>query len=106
MLTSLLGNRNLDAENVVDPTIPTLASANTIAPTARTMRVTGNTTIKTITPPNSYFNGPLYLYNTDSSVGTWDTTGNIALAGTMTRYHLFAFVYDPSAGKWYPNAAS
>lgn len=95
-----------DRGNVVDPTLAALASANTIAPTDLIHRITGNTTIKTITPPNPYFNGPLYLLNTDASVGTWDTTGNIALAGTMTRYKLFGFVFDPATNLWYPSAAS
>jgi len=106
MGTRILGKQMFGLGNVVDPTVATLASAATIAPTDIVHRVTGNTTISTITPPNAYFNGPLYLYNTDSSVGAWDTAGNIALAGTMTRYKLFAFVFDPSASKWYPSDAS
>lgn len=92
--------------SVVDPNIPTLASASTIAPVNMITRITGNTTINTITPPNPYFNGPLYLYNTDASVGATGTSGNIALATTLTRYKLFTFVYDPSVSKWYPSATS
>lgn len=106
MGTKIDGKTMIGKGNVVDPTIATLASATTIAPTDLITRITGNTTISTITPPNPYFNGPLSLYNTDSSVGGWDTGGNIALAGTMTRYKKFDFIYDPSSGKWYPSAAS
>ena len=91
---------------VVDPTIATLASAATIAPTDIVTRITGNTTIDTITSPDAYFNGPLYLYNTDSSVGTISTNGNVALGVTLTRYKLFGFVFDPSTSKWYPSSAS
>ncbi len=92
--------------SVVDPNIAALASATTIVPTDIIHRITGNTDIVNITPPDPYFNGPLYLYNTDSSVGATTTAGNIALITTFTRYKLFAFVYDPSVGKWYPSAAS
>lgn len=106
MLDQTLGPTTLGSRNIVDPNIPTLASASTIAPTSRVTRITGNTTISTITPPDPYFNGPIYLYNTDSSVGDIDTNGNVALAVTLTRYKLFALVFDPSTAKWYPSAAS
>lgn len=88
---------------VVDPTIAPLASANVIAPTDIMHRITGNTVIKTITPPSQYFNGPIYFFSTDVGGCTWDATGNIAIAGTMTRFLMFAFIYDPAVGKWYPD---
>lgn len=86
--------------------IEVIASAATIAPTSQKVRVTGNTDIATITPPNKYFNGPLYIFNTDASVGGLLTTGNIALAVTLTRYKVFTLIYDPGTSKWYPSAAS
>lgn len=101
-----LGSTTFGEQNIVDPKVPAVASASSISPVGNVTRITGNTTISTIVQPTPYFNGPLWLLNTDASVGTWDTAGNIALAGTMTRYKLFAFVYDPTTSKWYPSAAS
>jgi hypothetical protein len=81
-----------------------IASANSIQLLGKIARITGNTTIKTMLLPldNPYFIGPLYLYNTDTPVGVWDATGNIALGGTFTRYHVFEFIYDPVVSLWYP----
>ena len=92
--------------NVVDPNIPTLVSSTVIAPTSIVTRVTGNTAVATITPPNPYFNGPLYLYSTEASPFTINTTGNVALAVTATRYKLLTLFYDPSVSKWMPSFAS
>lgn len=89
--------------NVVNPDIPAMASATTIAPTSQITRLTGTTALATITPPSPYFNGPLWLYSTDSSPFTTVTTGNIALATTVVRYQLLSLVYDPSTSKWYPS---
>jgi len=101
-----LGPTTFGAVDYVNTGILTIASANIISPQDDIMRVTGNAVIKTINLPAPYFQGPLFLFNTDASVGTWDATGNIALAGTMTRYHLFVFVYDNAVSKWYPNAVA
>ncbi len=95
-----------DVGSVGRPLISVIASAATIAPTSKITRITGNVTIATITSPFAYFNGPIYLFNTDSSVGVTDTSGNIALATTLTRYKLFTFIYDPAVSKWYPSATS
>ncbi len=92
--------------NLVDPTIATIASAATIAPTDMTMRVTGNTGIDTITPPDAYFNGPLFLYCTDSSVPTISANGNVAIQTVLTRYKVFGFIFDPATSKWYPTNVS
>ena len=92
--------------SIVDPNVGTLASAATIAPTDVVTRITGNTGIDTITPPDPYFNGPLYLYCTDSSVPAISTNGNVALGVTLTRYKVFTFIFDPVTAKWYPSSAS
>ena len=86
--------------------IQVIASAATIAPTGRFVRITGNVTINTITPPDPYFNGPLYIFNTDSSVGATGTSGNVQEAITFTRYRIFTLIYDPSTAKWYTNGVA
>lgn len=75
-----------------------LASAGTITPTRRVHKVTGTTTISTITPPAG-FAGELVLIPT----GAWatDTAGNIANVITATANVPVIAVYDPSAAKWY-----
>lgn len=107
MIGQSLGKHSfVDAIAVNDPLIHVMASATTVVPDAKFNRVTGNTTIQTITPPSAYFYGPLWLFNTDASTGTIGTSGNVALGVTLTRYKLFSFVYDPSVGFWYPDATS
>ena len=86
--------------------IQVVASGTTITPLSNIVRITGNTTIATITPPNPYFCGPLYLFNTDASVGTISTGGNFALGVTLTRYKVFICFYDIATSKWYPSNAS
>lgn len=92
-----------DNSNVVFPNIPTIVAAATIAPVNDVTRVTGTVPIATITPPNPYFNGPLFLYSSDATPFTTVTTGNIALATTVTRYQMLTLVFDPSVNKWYPS---
>jgi hypothetical protein len=100
---ALSGSGGFGDTNVVFPNVPVLASAATIAPTDDITRVTGTVPIATITPPNAYFNGPLNLYSTDASPFTTVTTGNIALATTVTQFRLLTLVFDPSTSKWYPS---
>jgi hypothetical protein len=83
-----------------------IASADSITPHGCFVRITGNTTINTISLPEPYFTGPLYLLNTDASVGATGTSGNIQLATTLTRYKVFVMLYDVSTSKWYPSATS
>jgi len=96
---------NTAARAFVTPAFEVIASATVITPRGNFIRITGNTTIETITV-SPYLIGPLYVINTDSSVGVTGVTDNIALASTLTRYKLFVFVYDPSVSKWYPSNAS
>jgi hypothetical protein len=92
--------------NAVEADVGVIASAATIAPLKDVTRITGNTTIDTITRPDAYFTGPIWLYNTDASVGTISTSGNVAVGVTLTRYKLFGFIYDPVTSKWYPTNVS
>ena len=89
--------------HVVFPNVQTLVSAAVIAPVNDVSRVTGTVPVATITPPNNYFNGPLHLLSTDATPFTTVTTGNIALATTVTRYRILTLVYDPSVSLWYPS---
>lgn len=100
-LGSLGSLGNFDNGNVVTP-VPSVVAATTIAPTTLVTLVTGTTAIATITPPNPYFRGPLWLISTDASPFTTVTTGNIALATTVVRYKALALVYVPANAKWYP----
>lgn len=92
-----------DNSNVVFPAIPAIVAAATIAPVNDVTRVTGTVPVATITPPNPYFNGPLFLYSSDATPFTTVTTGNIALATTVVRYKSLCLVYDPSVNLWYPS---
>ena len=89
--------------NVVNPNVPVLVSAAVITPVDDVSRVTGTVPVATITPPNNYFNGPIYLFSTDATPFTTVTTGNIALATTITRYRMITLVYDPAVSLWYPS---
>ena len=92
-----------DNTNIVFPNVSVIAAAATIAPLDDVTRITGTVPVATITPPNAYFNGPVYLYSSDATPFTTVTTGNIALATTVTRYRLLTLVYDPSVALWYPS---
>lgn len=82
---------------------PTIASANTIAPTTERFFVSGTTTIKTITPPSWIESNPqitvipLGLFVTDA-------TGNIALASTAVIGRAIIFTWDAGTALWYPNS--
>lgn len=92
-----LGSRENPNE---DPNV--MASATTIAPTYHVTRVSGTTTIGTITVPYVGFSGSIVLAAT--GIWTWDTTGNIAIAGTVTTaLGAVIFTYSQYAAKWYPS---
>lgn len=95
-----------DVGSVGRPLIQVVASTTTISVTSKIIRFTGTTAVQTLTPPNQYFNGPIYILNTDSSVNTLGVSGNVALAVTVTRYKIFTLIYDPSTSKWYPSSGS
>jgi hypothetical protein len=105
--------KSMTKDDIVATAIAVIPSANviTLHPAINSkeiFRLTGNTTVKTINKPadDPYFYGPVWFFNTDAAVGTWDATGNIALAGTFTRYKLFAFIFDTTTNLWYPSATA
>lgn len=103
-----MGIRGIVESDLLQTGPSVLASADAITITSRFTRITGNTTINTINLPlgNALFAGPLYLLNTDATVGTLGTSGNVQLGVTLTRYKLFELMYDPTVSKWYPSATS
>lgn len=103
-----MGIRGINDSNIVDMNIPAVASAASITVSGNKMRITGNTTIDTILQPlaNPYFQGPVYIFNTDAAVGTISTNGNVALGVTLTRFKLFQLIWDGTTSKWYPSSAS
>ena len=75
---------------------PTLASATTIAVTHRYHKVSGTTTIQTITPPWTNFNGEVVLIPT--GVFSLGTSGNILNAFTGAVDKSIVLHYDGT--KW------
>jgi hypothetical protein len=100
---SLSADGGFDNVNVVFPGDNTIAAAATIAPKRLLTRITGTVPIATITPPDSRFNGPIYLLSTAASPFTTVTTGNIALATSVVQNKVLMMIYDPTASKWYPS---
>lgn len=83
--------------------IPTIASANTIAPTLGVTCVSGATTVKTITVPAGCASGGGRLTLISLGTWVWDATGNIQMAGTPVLYRPIEFYWLPSVGKWFPS---
>ena len=83
-----------------------IASAATIYPKTDLIRVSGTTSVSTIVPPYSGFSGILLVVATDAAGFATLTTGNIALAVSLTTSKVVAFVYSKLAGAWYPGAIS
>lgn len=84
----------------------TLASAASISPKADLVKVTGTTSIATITPAfGGGFSGILVIVPEDGNVATL-TTGNIAVAVTMAQNRASVLVYSKENNVWYPGAIS
>ena len=86
-----------------------VASATTIAPTADLLLVSGTTNVATITAPQHTGGASgcvIFIVATDAAGFATVTTGNIALAVSLTTGKVTAFVYSPSQAKWYPGAIS
>lgn len=84
---------------------PAIASANVIAPTYGVHHVTGTGLLKTITPPFPGFQGPIVLIP-DSGIWTWDATGNIGVAGTVTAANGVPVSFFFDGLKWWPDRVS
>lgn len=85
--------------------VGTIASASTIAPTTLIVRVTGTTTIETITPSSNCTSSgvdcELILLNADALLGT---SGNISTA--VSNGGSVYLIYDQSTSLWTPPVSS
>jgi hypothetical protein len=84
-------------------TAPTIASATTIAPTARITFISGVVSIATITVPQALLatGGQITLIPTGIFATT--TAGNIALITTSVVSKALIMTYDAVTTKWYPS---
>lgn len=82
--------------------VPTIASATTIAPTERVTKVSGTTTIQTITVPAGTQPGEKI---TLVPTGLWvtNTSGNIGRVVTAVVSKALDLYWDPDAGVWFPS---
>ena len=82
--------------------VPTIASATTIAPTERVTKVSGTTTIQTITVPAGLQPGESIIL---VPTGLWSTnnSGNVAIATTGVVSKALTLTWDPDAGVWFPS---
>ena len=83
-----------------------LASASTITPKCAIHYVTGTTTISTITKPDIFgsLGGQVTLI--PQGIFSWNTAGNIAIAGTSVVNKAIIFTWEPNANKWYPSTVN
>lgn len=87
----------------------TLVTATTIAPLSDLVLVSGTTNVATIVPPPSFggrSGGIMFLVATDAAGFATVTTGNIALAVSLTTGKATMFCYSAAQNKWYPGAIS
>jgi len=77
----------------------TLASANTIAPTTFLTVLTGNTVVKTITPPVTF--GHMLAIQFAGTAGV-DATGNILTATASIAGQAMLLYYNPITAKYVP----
>lgn len=83
-----------------------VASAATVDVTTDILKVTGTTSIATLTPHfGGGFSGLVVIWPTDGNVATL-TTGNIAVAVTMPQNRATLLVYSKLSGTWAPGAIS
>lgn len=77
----------------------TIASANTIAPVSTLTVLTGNTVIKTITPPIPTLHVIALQF---AGVAGVDATGNIKTLKASVAGEVMLLIYDPVAAKYVP----
>jgi len=96
------------AQSEQQPVPSTLASAATIIPVHKFTRVTGNTPITKIIPPNpggycelTFVFDTAYANAFNTGVAT---QGGVAVAYTSVVNRPIDLCYDPRTGLWYPKA--
>jgi hypothetical protein len=83
-----------------------VTAAATIDANTDIVRLSGTTSIATITPSfGGGFSGILILIPTGGNVNLL-ASGNIAAAVTLTNLMATILIYSKAAGKWYPGAIS
>lgn len=95
---------NASFKTVGVQSVPTIASAATIAPTSSLIKVSGTTAITTITPPVVAQNGAAFrgcIKIIPTGAFTTATGGNIALASTAVVNRVMDECYDGT--QWYPS---
>ena len=82
------------------PSVSTIASAATIAPTTYLTKLTGSVAVNTITPPLQGSHQLMIVFT--GTVGSFGTSGNI-LVGVATPVSNVPniFQYDPTLGKYF-----
>jgi hypothetical protein len=86
-------------QSKLQPGPKTLASANTIAPSGFLTVLTGNTVVKTITPPQT---GLHMLAIQFAGVAGVDATGNVLTAKASVNGEIMLLVYNPNTAKYIP----
>lgn len=81
----------------VQPAPKTLASGNVIAPTGFLTVLTGNTVVKTITPPLSWTHMIAIQFAGTAGV---DATGNVTAAKATVAGEVLLLVYNPITKKY------
>lgn len=81
------------------PAPKTLASANVIAPTTFLTVLTGNTVVKTITPPQAWTHMLAIQF---AGVAGVDATGNVGVAKATVAGEILLLVYNPLTKKYNP----
>lgn len=77
----------------------TVASANTLAPVGFLTVLTGNTVVKTITPPVSHSHMLALQFAGTAGV---DATGNVLTAKASVVGEVMLLVYNPATAKYVP----
>jgi hypothetical protein len=83
----------------LQPKPQTIASANVIAPQSYLTVLTGNTVVKTITPP---LNALHQLAIQFAGVAGVDATGNVLTAKASVVGEIMLLVYNPNTAKYVP----
>lgn len=83
----------------LQPAPKTIASANTIAPSGFLTVLTGNTVVKTITPPVSWTHMLAIQF---AGVAGVDATGNILTAKASVNGEAMLLIYNPVTQKYVP----
>jgi hypothetical protein len=83
----------------LQPAPKTIASANTIAPSGFLTILTGNTVVKTITPPFSWTHMIAIQF---AGVAGVDATGNVLTAKASVNGEVMLLIYNPITAKYVP----